>query len=358
MSNPFEAVTFTHGPAMKNRFMLAPLTNQQSNPDGTLSDDEERWLTMRAAGGFGMTMTCASHVDALGQGFAGQLGCFGDEHLPGLTRLAAGIHAQGSLAVVQLHHAGRRAPAELIGTAPVAPAADAKTGARAMTTVEVREVIESFVAAAVRCDKAGFDGVEIHGAHDYLLCQFLNAGFNNRTDEYGGSREARFRIVAEIITGIRERCRPDFILGVRISPERFGLATADMIDAFERLAATETVDFIDLSLWDVFKDAVDEEFAPQPLLKLFTALDRGSVRLAVAGHLYSGSDVQRALDLGADIVAIGRAAITNHDFPRLVQANPTSAMRELPVPREVLVAEGLGPAFLGYMANWEGFVGD
>ena len=358
MSTPFDAVTFTHGPAMKNRFMLSPLTNQQSNPDGTLSDDEERWLTMRAAGGFGMTMTCASHVDPRGQGFAGQLGCFGDEHLPGLTRLAAGIRAQGSVAIVQLHHAGRRAPAELIGTSPLAPADDVKTGARAMTTGEVGEVIESFVAAAVRCDEAGFDGVELHGAHDYLLCQFLNPEFNDRTDGYGGSREGRFRILEEIIAGIRERCRPDFILGVRISPERFGLATADMIDAFERLVSTGTVDFIDLSLWDVFKEAVDEQFAPQPLLTLFTALDRGSVRLAVAGHLYSGSDVQRALDLGADMVAIGRAAITNHDFPLLVQADPAAAMRELPVPREVLVAEGLGPAFLGYMANWQGFVGD
>ena len=121
MPNPFDPVAFIHGPAMQNRFMLSPLTNQQSNPDGTLSDDEERWLTMRAKGGFGMTVTCASHVEARGQGFPGQLGCFGDEHVPGLTRLAAGIRAQGSVAIVQLHHAGRRAPADLIGTSPVAP---------------------------------------------------------------------------------------------------------------------------------------------------------------------------------------------------------------------------------------------
>ncbi len=357
MSTPFDAVTFSHGPAMKNRFMVSPLTNLQSNPDGTLSDDEERWLTMRAAGGFGMTMTCASHVDLRGQGFPGQLGCFSDDHLPGLTRLAAGIRAQGSVAIVQLHHAGRRAPAELIGTAPLGPADDAKYGARRMTTAEVRDVIESFVAAAVRCDTAGFDGVELHGAHDYLLCEFLNAEFNDRTDDYGGSREARFRIFDEIIAGIRRRCRPDFQLGVRLSPERFGLATADVIDAFERLVATEAVDFIDLSLWDVFKEAASEEFASRPLLELFTTLDRGSVRLAVAGHLYSGSDVQRAVDRGADIVAIGRAAITNHDFPLLVQADPTAAMRVLPVATETLAAEGLGPVFIDYMSNWKGFVG-
>lgn len=357
MPTPFDAVTFAHGPAMKNRLMLAPLTNQQSNPDGTLSDDEQRWLTMRAAGGFGMTMTCASHVELRGKGFEGQLGCFGDEHLPGLTRLAAGIRAHGSMAIVQLHHAGRRAPAELIGTSPVAPADDAKYGARALTTAEVRDVIESFIAAAVRCDEAGFDGVELHGAHDYLLCEFLNAEFNDRTDEFGGSREARFRIFDEIISGIRRRCRPDFHLGVRLSPERFGMATADIIDAFERLVASEKVDLIDLSLWDVFKEAADEHFASRPLLEVFTDLDRGAVRLAVAGHLYTGSDVQRALDGGADIAVIGRAAITNHDFPRLLQDDPTAAMRELPVPREVLAAEGLGPSFIEYMSNWKGFVG-
>ncbi|MDA0249482.1 MAG: NADH:flavin oxidoreductase [Actinomycetota bacterium] len=357
MSSPFDRVTFTHGPAMKNRFMLSPLTNLQSNPDGTLTADEERWLTMRAAGGFGMTVTCASHVDPRGQGFPGQLGCFSDVHLPGLTRLAAGIRAEGSVAIVQLHHAGRRAPAELIGTFPAAPADDPGTGARQLTTAEAHEVIESFVAAAARCDAAGFNGVELHGAHDYLLCEFLNGELNDRTDDYGGSREARFRIFDEIIAGIRQRCGPDFHVGVRLSPERFGLATADVVDAFERLVATQMVDLIDLSLWDVFKAAADEQFASEPLLAVFTGLDRGPVRLAVAGHLYSGSDVQRAIDGGADIAAIGRAAITNHDFPRLVQADPTAAMRQLPVAREVLAAEGLGPAFLEYMSNWKGFVG-
>jgi 2,4-dienoyl-CoA reductase-like NADH-dependent reductase (Old Yellow Enzyme family) len=227
-----------------------------------------------------------------------------------------------------------------------------------MSTEEVEASITSFITAAVRCQRAGFDGVEIHGAHDYLLCEFLNAELNNRTDAYGGSREARFRIFDEIITGIREACGPDFHLAVRLSPERFGLATADVLDAYERIIATGKVDLVDLSLWDTFKEAADEEFEGRRLLELFTEVDRGSVRLAVAGHLYTGDDVQRALDLGADIVVIGRAAITNHDFPRLIEQDPTATMRELPVPRDVLVAEGLGPAFLEYMSTWHGFVGD
>ena len=356
MTSPFDVVTFDHGPPMANRFMLAPLTNMQSHEDGTLSDDEERWLVKRAEGGFGLTMTCASHVMPTGQGFPGQLGCFSDDHLPGLTRLAAGIRAHGSLAMAQLHHAGRRSPADLIGTAPVAPGSDESTGARQMTTAEVEEAVEAFVAAAERCDRAGFDGVELHGAHDYLLCEFLNVELNDRTDRYGGDRAARFRIFEEIIAGIRARCRPDLILGVRLSPERFGMATADVLDAYGRLVASPDVDFIDLSLWDTFKEAADEAFAGRPLLGLFTAVDRGTTRLAVAGHLYSGADVQRALDLGADMVAIGRAAITDHDLPGKIAADPEAAMRPLPVSAEVLAAEGLGPSFIGYMRGWAGFV--
>ena len=186
MSDPFAPLTFSHGPAMKNRFMLAPLTNCQSHPDGVLSDEEFRWLTMRAQGGFGLTMTCAAHVQREGQGFPGQLGVFADKHLPGLTRLAAAIRAAGSLSAVQLHHAGMRSPKELIGEAPHCPSEDAETGSRALTTGEVEQLTEDFIAAAVRADTAGFDGVELHGAHGYILCQFLSPETNRRDDRYGG----------------------------------------------------------------------------------------------------------------------------------------------------------------------------
>ena len=142
---------------MKNRFMLAPLTNTQSHEDGVLSDDEFHWLTMRAQGGFGLTMTCAAHVQAKGKGFPGQLGVFDDAHIPGLTRLADAIRKHDSVSIVQLHHAGMRSPADIIGTAPLCPSDDAETGARALSLNEVEKLIEDFVLAAERADKAGFD---------------------------------------------------------------------------------------------------------------------------------------------------------------------------------------------------------
>src|SRR6478735_8718352 len=98
-------MTFARGPAMKNRLALAPLTNGQSHPDGILSDEEFRWLTYRAEGGSGLTMTCAAHVQRQGQGFAGQLGVFTDRHGEAIARLAEAIKRFDSVAVVQLHHA-------------------------------------------------------------------------------------------------------------------------------------------------------------------------------------------------------------------------------------------------------------
>ena len=216
----FQPLTLNCGATLKNRFVLAPLTNSQSHVDGTLSDEEYHWLTLRAQGGFALTMTCAAHVQAEGQGFPGQLGIFSDHHLDGLTRLASGIKQHDSLALVQLHHAGMRSPSELIGTDPVSPSGDDKTGARALSLIEVEQLVADFIAAAVRSQEAGFDGVEIHGAHSYILCQFLSSENNQRDDRYGGSLENRSRIFFEILDGIREQCRDDFMVGVRLSPER------------------------------------------------------------------------------------------------------------------------------------------
>lgn len=358
MTNPFETVSFPHGPSAKNRFMLAPLTNQQSHADGVLSDEEFRWLTMRAAGGFGITTTCASHVQASGQGFPGQLGSFSDAHLDGLTRLADGIKAHGSIALLQLHHAGMRAPRELTGEDPVAPYADDETGARALTTGEIEGVITSFVDAARRADRAGFDGVELHGAHGYLLCEFLEPHRNTRDDAYGGTLENRCRIFVEIIDGVRRACRKDFHVALRLSPERFGMATSDVLAFYRELVAGRSLDMIDLSLWDVFKEAIDEEFAGRTLLELFAEIDRGATRLAGAGKLYSGADVRRALDAGLDLAIVGRAAITNHNFPHQVLKNPDFAMRTLPVSVELLHREGLSDPFVNYMRGWKGFVSE
>jgi 2,4-dienoyl-CoA reductase-like NADH-dependent reductase (Old Yellow Enzyme family) len=341
---------------MKNRFMLAPLTNSQSHDDGTLSDDEFHWLTMRARGGFGLTMTCAAHVQAAGRGFPGQLGIFSDQHVPGLTRLADAIRKAGSLSSVQLHHAGMRSPAALIGTTPHCPSVNEEFGARALSTAETEQLIEDFIAAAARADRAGFDGVELHGAHGYILCQFLSAEINHRDDQFGGSLENRARPIFDIIAGIRARCRPDFQVGVRLSPERFGMELEEVLSVAQRLMTEGAIDYLDMSLWDVFKEPEAEAFKGRTLMSWFTALDRGSVRLGVAGKVARPEHALACLDAGVDFVLLGRAAILNHDFPDQVARKPDFEPPRLPVTRAYLKAEGLGDTFIEYMNNWKGFV--
>ena len=356
MTDPFSPMELPRGGAMKNRFMLAPLTNMQSNPDGTLSDEEIHWLVMRAQGGFALTMTAAAHVQQQGRGFHGQLGIWSDEHVPGLTRLARDIHARGSLCAVQLHHAGRRSPADLIGTMPVCPWDDKETGARALTTAEVEQLIEDFILAGLRAEAAGFDGIEIHGAHGYIVGQFLDAENNHRVDRYGGSFANRRGVLDAIIDGLRDRAGPDFQIGVRISPERFGIRIQEALELAESLMASGKLDYLDMSLWNCVKVPEDPDFASKPLIDWFAAIPRGNTRLGVAGKLITADDVQRALATGVDFVLLGRAAILHHNFPHLMQANPDFASVEPPVSRDYLRVEGLSESFVDYMAGWKGFV--
>ncbi len=357
MTDLFEPLSLGRGPAWRNRFMLAPLTNQQSHADGRLSDDEHHWLTKRAAGGFGLTMTAAAHVQPGGQGFPGQLGIFDDAQLPGLTRLAAAIRAEGSVSSVQLHHAGNRSPADLVGT-PACPSDDPDTGARGLSLAEVERLRDDFVAAARRAQDAGFDGVEVHGAHGYILAQFLSAEINRRTDRYGGTLENRARLIVEIVDEIRAACRPDFQIGLRLSPERFGLKLMEIREVAAAFLSAGVIDYLDMSLWDVAKEPVEEEHKGRPLLAYFTDLPRGNVRLGAAGKIMSGAEARAVIAAGCDFAVIGRAAILRHDFPERVRADPDFTSPPLPVTARHLADEGLGAAFIGYMSGWPGFVAE
>ena len=258
MKNLNDQIKFPCGLTMKNRFMLAPLTNTQSHENGKLSDEEYNWLTMRAKGNFGLTMSCASHVQAIGKGFPGQLGIFGDEHIEGLKRLTDEIKSHDSLAVAQLHHAGMRSPEDIIGEQPVCPSDDEETNSRALSIDEVKRLRDDFIEAGVRAKKAGYEGVEIHGAHGYILCQFLSSDINKRDDEYGGNLENRSRIIFEIVDGIRDKCGSEFLLGVRLSAERFGIKLGESKEVCKKLIDTNKIDFLDMSLWDSFKEPVEK----------------------------------------------------------------------------------------------------
>ncbi len=220
----------------------------------------------------------------------------------------------------------------------------------------MQQLRDDFIAAAVRSQKAGYDGVEIHGAHGYILCQFISSQYNRRDDLYGGSLENRSRILFEILEGVRQSCGPDFLLGIRLSPERFGLVLREVTELTQKIMDSGFIDFMDISLWDSFKMPHDEAHQDQTLLKYFSVLDRKDVKMTVAGKIGTAAEAQAIMDAGIDFVSIGRAAILHHDYPNKVMNNPDFEPIALPVSREHLAAEGLSETFIKYMTKWEGFV--
>lgn len=356
MTNANSKIIFPCGAIMKNRFMLAPLTNQQSHENGQLSNDELKWLTMRAEGQFGLVMTCASHVQEIGKGFPGQLGIFSDNLNEGHIKLTTNIKEQGSLAVIQLHHAGMRTPVELISENPVCPSDNEETNARGLTLEEVKQLRDDFITAAIRAKKCGYNGVEVHGAHGYILTQFLSSEINKRTDDYGGSLLNRSRLLFEIVDGIRAKCGKDFLLGVRLSPERFGMDIEEVKSVCQRLINAGNIDFLDISLWDSFKIPYEEKYQNITLLEHFKNLDFKKVKWTVAGKISNAVSVQKILDSGVDFVSIGTSAILHHNFPKLVIENPTFNPIKIPVSEEHLKKEGLGKKFVEYLKRWPDFV--
>ncbi|MEQ6901630.1 NADH:flavin oxidoreductase [Nocardioides sp. YIM 152588] len=351
-----QPLTLPHGPAWRNRFALAPLTNTQSHDDGTLSDDEHRWLTARGEGGFGLVMTCAAYIVPAGQAWRGQLGVATDEHEAGLTRLAADLRATGAVSSVQLHHGGRRADPAVTGLTNQAPWDDPARRTAAMSTADVERMVADFVAAAVRAERAGFDGVEVHGAHGYLLGQFLDGRHNHRTDGYGGSLEHRARPLLDVVTGIRAATGPDFQLGLRLSPEGYGVTLPEGREVAAMALGTGALDYLDMSLWDVRAGSRDERYDGL-LIEHFTDLPRGGTRLGVAGKVLTSAEAAWCLEQGADFATVGVGAILHHDFARRALADAGFAARSRPITREELRAEAVGPAFVEYLAaGWPDLV--
>jgi 2,4-dienoyl-CoA reductase-like NADH-dependent reductase (Old Yellow Enzyme family) len=351
----FEPLTLLHGPAMRNRFMLAPLTNQQSEDDGFASEFDQDWIRQVARSGYGLITTCATTVEAGGIAFARQLGIHRDEHLEGLTQMASSIRAGGGLSAVQLHHAGHRARPEL-GGIPSPASSHTLPGVRALTTEEVERIRDSFITAAKRAETAGFDGIAIHGAFGWILSEFMSPYLNDRTDKYGGSVENRARLTLEVMQGIRRACGPDFQIGWRLSVERYGLRLEELREITAFILDREMIDYLDLALWDSAQIVQDGSFRGSTMLSVFTSIPRRGVRVGVAGKIMSAQRCAQLLDQGCDFVLIARAGILQRDFPLQVKANPFYDSVPTPVPAQHLRSGGLSERFITHMRGWPSFV--
>lgn len=341
------------GLELSNRIALAPLTNLQSHEDGTLGDDELRWLVARARGGFGLVSTCAAFVSAEGRAWNGQLGVGEDDHLAGLTRLAGEIREHGAAAIVQLHHGGSKAT---LAPGDRLSASDCPS-IRAATPDDLRRVTADFVAAARRAEAAGFSGVEIHGANGYLFTQFLSPRENRRTDEYGGGIEGRARLLREVHRAVRAAMSPSFAVGVRISPVDVWAGLDLRLEDSVRVGgwlAEDGVDFVHLSLADAGGPPPNEEGGP-PVARAFREALPDDVPVLAAGGLWDRDDAARATDAGVDVVVLGRAAIVHADWPRVSAATnwiPRKPQWTVDWLREAAV----GPAFVEYLLRFPGLV--
>lgn len=355
VSDLFKPLTLLHGPAMRNRFMLAPLTNQQSEHGGFASEFDQEWIRQVAQGGYALMQTCATHVEASGIAFDRQLGIFSDAHLPGLTQMAASVRQGGGLSAVQLHHAGHRAN-PLLGGVPAPASNDTVPGIKALRTEEVERIRDSFIAGAKRAELAGFDGVAVHGAFGWILSEFMSPQYNDRTDKYGGSVENRARLTIEVIEGIRRACGPDFQIGWRLSVERYGLLLEELREITAEILDRELIDYLDLALWDSAQIVQDGAFRGQTMLSVFTDIPRRGVRLGTAGKIMSAQRAGQLMEQGCDFVLVGRAGILQRDFPHQVKANPLYDSPKLPVTAEYLRQGGLSERFINHMRGWQSFV--
>jgi len=208
---------------LKNRAVMPAMATAYGASDSTVTERLIAYYRRRAQGGAGLVITEVCAIDPRGRGFPNEIGSWSDEFIPGLSRLAGAIHDAGARCAVQLHHAGRESFKSVLGVDPEAPSPVPSVllaqPCEEMSRDRIGVIIQAYASAAARVREAGFDAVEVHGAHGYLIGQFLSPFSNKREDRYGGSDENRARFALEIVEAVRSRVGDDFPLIVRFSAE-------------------------------------------------------------------------------------------------------------------------------------------
>lgn len=246
---------YINGMYMRNRLIVGPMEKSLANLDGTLNERYIAYARRRAKGGAALIQLESTYVSPEGRGNPYQVGCHGDHVIPALTRMADEIHRNGAKLAMELNHGGRQSSIAAHHRHPIAPSAvpstfmDPGSVPRAMTRADVRRVVDDFVQAARRCLEAGVDMIHLHGAHGYLLGQFLSPQSNRRTDAYGGSLRNRARLPLEVLAAIREAVGSGYPIGYRISAAEYveGGLEAEESARFAVMLATAGIDLIDVA---------------------------------------------------------------------------------------------------------------
>lgn len=329
---------FKNGMTVKNRVVIPPMTEVSALADGTVSRDELEYFKQRA-GGVGLFISPVANINALGKGFEGELSVASDRFLPRLAEMAQAMKGNGSRAILQIFSAGRMSNSKVLrGEQPVSASAVAATRAnsqvpRALTDAEIEQTIRDFAAATRRAIQAGFDGVELHGANTYLLQQFFSPHSNRRTDKWGGSLKKRMAFPLAVIKAcaqvVKEYAHEPFLLGYRISPEEIetpGIRMADTLKFIDVLA-DQPLDYLHISMGDVFRTSLNDETDSEPLIKKIQQQVAGRLPLISVGEVETPAEAEKVMDAGIDFVAIGREYIREPRWVQKVENNDEQAIR-------------------------------
>ncbi len=307
------------GVEISNRIVMAPMISNLANVDGSTNETHMAYLEERARGGAGLIITEYTYVDDINsRGSRNQLGMYSGNMIPKLRRLTERVHGHGTKIFMQLVHAGGKASPQINGVEPIAPSAVDYMGhtPREMTEEDIERVVQSFTDAAIFAKQSRFDGIELHGAHGYLLQEFMSPGLNKRTDKYGGSVTNRLRISQEIIDRVKEKV--DMPVGIRLSlyeddvdgygPD-YGVKLADSL---------KDLDYVHFSAGRFAPPGSSASFYDDRTTILNRLPRKPGVATMVVGSITSREDVERALKK-VDFVTVARGMLADPYFAWKIQ---------------------------------------
>lgn len=331
----FSPFMLTEKIKLRNRIVMAPMTTWSANPDGTISEQELEFYKRRSQN-VGLVITGCTYVTPSGIGFTHEFAAYDDRFINSLEKLAAAAQSGGAPAILQIFHAGNKAIPELVPNNDVisASASSVKSGdfmkrvvqSREMTENEIQETIRAFGDVTKRAIKAGFDGIELHGAHGFLLQNFFSPLFNQRNDRWGGDLEGRMRfplaVLQEVKNVVYEYATKPFAIGYRISPEESatgGLRIEDTYKLLDRLISS-CISYIHTSLVSI-NDSYPVESPNGPrTIELILNHIAGRVPVIAAGKIRTPSQAQEAISTGLPLVAIGKGLVINPEWVTLAES--------------------------------------
>ncbi|MCF6800181.1 NADH:flavin oxidoreductase [Priestia megaterium] len=328
-----------------NRVGVAPMTRTSATPEGVATDEMVNYYTKFARGGFSLIITEGTYPDdAYSQGYFDQPGIINDEQIKGWKKVTDAVHQEGGKIILQLMHAGalsqgNRFVKDSIGPSVVEPKGEQMKVyggngkfpvPKEATKEDIKVVIKGFAEAAKNAKKAGFDGVEIHGANGYILDQFLTDYANKRTDEYSGTTENRVRLLVEVSEAVREAVGKDYPVGIRISQgkindyyHKWADKEKDAEIIFGQLGQAG-LDFIHVTEFEAWQPAFSEGEGTNATGTGATlaALAKKYSKLPVIanGSLHDPEKAKEIIEKGeADVITLGRGALANHDWANKVK---------------------------------------